>query len=77
MMKTKYNSDWHKLSYNEWGVQKELKFEDYTVLVNPNNKVTPYVVAWKYNEEDGSWAQGHYFEELRPAMEFAYHKSCA
>lgn len=67
----KKNNDWHKLSYNEWGVQKEMKFGDYTVLVNPNNSVTPYVVAYRYDEEDGSWAQGHYFDNVRGALEYA------
>lgn len=71
----KKNSSWHKIGYNEWGEVKEMKFGNYTILVNPDNSVTPYVAAWMYDEEDGTWAQGHYFKDLHDAMEYAYFAS--
>lgn len=34
----------------------------------------PYVVAWLYNKETDSWAQGHYFTDLTSAVIYMHFK---
>lgn len=30
----------------------------------------PYIVAWDYNVNDGTWSQGHYFQKCNDAYLF-------
>ena len=52
------------------------KLGDYTLIarVREDNTVYEYVVAWCYNEETDSWAQGHYFRELSDAVFYMENK---
>lgn len=43
---------------------------DYTLVYCSNKVVEPYVVAYKVDENDGSWAQGHYFNDVDDAQEY-------
>lgn len=43
---------------------------DYTLFNLIDNKCTPYVVAWKYDNKSDSWCQGHYFSTLDGAVSF-------
>lgn len=45
---------------------------EYSIIarVKDNGSVHEYVVAWIYNEHDDSWAQGHYFFDLKDAMDY-------
>lgn len=36
-------------------------------------KCQPYVVAWLYESESDTWAQGHYFDDIKSAVEYLYH----
>lgn len=65
------NKNWHVVQVNEYGNWNDLVFGDYTVLYNDTNTYQPYVVAYKYNKSDNTWAQGHYFSSLRDAMVYA------
>lgn len=38
------------------------------VLVNRGTAWQPWVAAWNYNEEDGSWGNGHYFCSIIEAV---------
>lgn len=40
------------------------------VLAYRGSSYQPWVAAWRYNKENASWGQGHYFEELFDAMEY-------
>lgn len=42
---------------------------DYSLLFSPTKKFMPYVVAWGL-EDDGSWGQGHYFQNKDDAVEY-------
>lgn len=42
---------------------------DYSFLFSPTKKFMPYVVAWGL-EDDGSWGQGHYFQNKDDAVEY-------
>lgn len=42
---------------------------DYT-LIKRFSRYTPYVVAFCYDPNSGSWAQGHYLCNLIDAVEF-------
>ena len=42
---------------------------DYTLIYAKDKSVQPYVVAWKLFS-DGSWAQGHYFEDEASARKY-------
>lgn len=53
--------------------------EEYTLLIRLTSKgkpVTcePFVVAWKYDHESESWAQGHYFQSLESALIYMHFK---
>lgn len=52
--------DWEILSING----------DYTLIYAKNKKFHPYVVAWKLDNRDGSWAQGHYFDSEEKAHKY-------
>lgn len=41
-------------------------------LLKRKSTLCPYVVAFCYDEEDGTWTQGHYFNDLKSAVEFLY-----
>nr|DAZ79282.1 MAG TPA: hypothetical protein [Caudoviricetes sp.] len=41
-------------------------------LLKRKNTFCPYVVAFCYDEEEGTWAQGHYFNDLKSAVNFLY-----
>jgi len=41
-------------------------YSDY-VLINRNTSYCPYVVCYGFNDEDYTWAQGHYYESLSAA----------
>ena len=44
---------------------------DYTVIYRPSTK--DYIVAWEYNENDGTWSQGHYgFESYKDCVNWIY-----
>ena len=42
---------------------------DYTLIYAKDKSVQPYVVAWRLFD-DGSWAQGHYFEDEASARKY-------
>ena len=52
--------------------------KDYTLLVKLNedgeilNSPQPFVVAYKFNRQTSDWSQGHYFHNLKSAMDFLY-----
>lgn len=66
--------EWHKMTYNEYGKEKvfENRKKSYTLLFNPQVSFQPYVVAYAYDEEDGTWGQGHYFSTFDEAVVFMY-----
>ena len=37
-----------------------------------NADYTPYVVAWAYDTDSGSWGQGHYFCTIKEATDYYY-----
>lgn len=43
---------------------------DYVLIHWEENSVTPWVAAWGYNENSGSWCQGHYFCTKEHALEY-------
>ena len=43
---------------------------DYVLVHWPNNKCTPWVAAYGYNEKEGYWCQGHYFTTKKGAIEY-------
>ena len=43
---------------------------EYVLVHWPENKYTPWVAAWAYNEEGGYWGQGHYFCEKKDALQY-------
>lgn len=45
---------------------------DYTLIarVNDNGEVHEFVAAYAYDETDGTWCQGHYFEKMNDAMAY-------
>lgn len=47
---------------------------DYVLVHAEDKKWHPYVVAWKLSD-DGSWAQGHYFEKEDEARKYLAHKT--
>lgn len=55
------------------------KKNDYTLFIRLKEtglpvSCEPFVVAWKYDERNDSWAQGHYFTTLREATLFLYNR---
>lgn len=46
---------------------------EYTLLarVKDNDEVFEYVVAWDF-QADGTWSQGHYFDDLLSAIDFIH-----
>lgn len=44
---------------------------DYT-LIYRGPLFNPWVVAYKYDPSDGTWAQGHYFISFYEAVEFMH-----
>lgn len=38
--------------------------------VNGKGEVHEFVVAYAYDETDGTWGQGHYFQNLSDAMAY-------
>lgn len=72
MADKKYNEDWNVVNIIEWGKEVPCVHNDYTMLCN--RKTGQLVVAYKYNEKDNSWAQGHYFngDSFYPALEFMH-----
>lgn len=51
----------------EWKVLSQKG--DYTLVHAPLKRFQPYVVAWKLSD-DGSWGQGHYFNDERAAKSY-------
>lgn len=49
---------------------------DYVLIarVQDDDSVYEYVAAFNYDDEDGTWAQGHYFSELDNAIEYLNEK---
>lgn len=43
---------------------------DYTLVYTKDKKITPYVVAWKLDTSDWSWAAGHYFDDEESAQNY-------
>lgn len=41
---------------------------DYVLVHWPENSFTPWVAAWAYREDRGSWGQGHYFQTKESAL---------
>lgn len=39
-------------------------------LIDRNITFCSYVVAWKYDKNNGTWGQGHYFERLADAKRY-------
>ena len=51
--------------------------KNYTLLMRldeDNNpvKCQPYVVAWHYEPESQTWAQGHYFDDIKQAVAYLF-----
>ena len=49
--------------------------KNYTLLMRFDEdekpvKCQPYVVAWHYDSDSDSWAQGHYFDDIKSAVDF-------
>lgn len=65
---TMKNQDWHRVSYDLYGERKYFDVGDYTILYNA--KTGAFVVAFKYDHDDGTWGQGHYFDDIYSALEF-------
>jgi len=38
------------------------------LLIDDNNEITPYIIAWNCPEEQGSWGQGHYYSDFADAL---------
>lgn len=38
-------------------------------LLERRTKFEPYIVAWNYDINDGTWGQGHYFESSAQAAQ--------
>lgn len=45
--------------------------EMYTLLKR-DAKFCPYVVTFGYDSESSSWSNGHYFNDLKTAVDFLY-----
>ena len=43
---------------------------DYVLVHWEENRCTPWVAAWAYNEERNSWGQGHYFQTKESAVKY-------
>ena len=59
-------------------LDKNDKF-NYTLIVRLTDegnmvKCCPFVVCWYFDESSQTWAQGHYFMELRNAVDYLYTK---
>ncbi len=65
------NENWHLLEHTEYEVTKPLRIGEYHFLHNPENPVTPFVAAYKYDADTNEWEQGHYFTTLSGALEYA------
>lgn len=53
------------------------ELDDYTLLARMNEEnlvIYEYVVAWCYNKDTDSWAQGHYFQDVADAIQFMQYK---
>lgn len=68
------NNDWNRVSHSEYGVEKFIvnPKKGFTLLYNAKATVEQYCVAWKYNEEDNTWVQGHYFNDFYNALEYMF-----
>ena len=40
------------------------------VLLNRHTNYNSFVAAWAYDDNDGTWGQGHYFENEESAREY-------
>ena len=47
---------------------------DYAIIYRPENKLTPFVAAWKPDEDGESWMAGHYFTTLKGAVKYILHE---
>ena len=43
---------------------------NYALIHWPENKLTPWVAAWTYDEERDCWGQGHYFRTFEDASRY-------
>ena len=43
---------------------------DKYVILKRNTKFQPFIVAYNYDESNGTWQQGHYFNSLIGAVEY-------
>lgn len=51
----------------------ETRSGETVALIDRNIKYCSYVVAWCYDKNDGTWGQGHYFDDKAAAV--AYFKT--
>ena len=65
-MTTQEKMDTHKI------IQRPV-YSNYTLL-NRKTSYCTYVVAWHFDDRDYTWAQGHYFNDLREAKLFWYER---
>lgn len=49
------------------------KYDKYTILKR-DTTFQPFIVAYNYDELDGTWQQGHYFNSLISAVEYVKEK---
>ena len=47
---------------------KNDKYGTPVALVNRHTEYDPFVVAWGYNEENKTWGQGNYFNDIEDAV---------
>lgn len=72
MSKWDWTREDENTSFNNAGYEWEILDTngEYTLVFARGKRITPYVVAWKLDMSDGSWAQGHYFDNEKKAREF-------
>lgn len=49
------------------------KYDKYTILKR-DTTFQPFIVAYNYDESDGTWQQGYYFDSLISAVEYVKRK---
>ena len=74
MQKDTYNTilavhgDYTLIMYQTTTTQHNV-YQPYQEL-NPVGLGTPYIVAWLFDPESGTWQQGHYYNTLLEAVTF-------
>lgn len=67
----KQNNEWSVLTYNLYGTPTPIKnlAKQYTLLHSLGGQ---FCVAFRYDESDNTWGQGHYFSTFDSALEFMF-----